>query len=70
MGNHTKIHTKLTNNNAIIKSNYTLFADDTAIDINNIIDLEQLLDTYTDPDNEYILTIQGAKVIILTKQIS
>ena len=68
MDNNAKIHTKLTNNKTILKSNYTLFADDAAIDINNLIDLEQLLNTYAESTNEYILTIQWAKIIILTKQ--
>ena len=67
MGSRTKIHTELTKNTTI-KSNYTLFADGTSIDINNITNLKQLLDIYTNAAKEYSLIIRWAKVMILTKQ--
>ena len=62
-----KAHINLANTNSVIKSNYTLFADDAAIDINLINGLEPIIKTYNNSTNKYQLIIQRIEVEILTK---
>ena len=53
MDDYAKIHTQLDNHNkTAIKSNYSLFSDDTSIDINNITHMKPLLDIYNESSNE------------------
>ena len=64
-----KTHINLAKTNSTIKYNYTLFADDTAIDINLINDLEPTTKSYNNSTNKYQLIIQWIKVEILTKRL-
>ena len=64
---HGKLHIKLTNNNMTKKSNHTLFADDTSIDIATVNDIELILDTYNVSITIYRLIIQWGTAELLTK---
>ena len=61
--NPTKQHIILnTNQSKNKKTNYTMFADDTAIDINNIQDLEPTLSTYNNSITNNHLLIQWKRL--------